>query len=71
MVLHSRQVLGSLLAQWPSNGPLINALLIGGLDTSRWFSLLDFLIKGLPQDKQEKVCEDGWMNRKIILWMYE
>ena len=55
MVLQSRQVLGSLLLQWPRDGPRINTLQLGNLDSTRWFSLLDFLLKGLPVDTQDKV----------------
>jgi hypothetical protein len=55
IVLHSRQVLALLLMEWPQDGPSINTLLLGGLDISHWFSLLDHIVKGLPENKQEKV----------------
>jgi hypothetical protein len=62
IVLHSRQVLALLLMEWPQDGPSINTLLLGGLDISHWFSLLDHIVKGLPENKQEKLL------RNVVLY---
>ena len=57
VVLHARCVVALLLPQWPLEGPRLSSTLLGDIDSSQFFSLLDLIIRGLPLHEQETVSE--------------
>lgn len=45
VVLQARQVLASLLANWPPSGPRLSSSALGSTDTTQYFCLLDLLLR--------------------------
>ncbi|XP_076459760.1 zinc finger ZZ-type and EF-hand domain-containing protein 1-like isoform X2 [Babylonia areolata] len=56
-VLYARHVLTGLLAQWPSDGPVINAALLGCKELHQIPCVLDLLFKADNRDCFKKVVE--------------
>ncbi|KAL8625230.1 hypothetical protein ACOMHN_029988 [Nucella lapillus] len=56
-VLYTRHVLTGLLAQWPSDGPVINAALLGCKELRQIPCVLDLLFKADNRDCFKKVVE--------------
>ena len=54
-VLYARHVLMGLLAHWPSDGPLINAALLGCKELHQIPCVLDLLFKADNKDFFKKV----------------
>jgi len=55
VVLQARQVLASLLAHWSPEVPRLSTSFLGSIDISRYFCLLDLLLKQQSPEEGKKV----------------
>lgn len=55
VVLHSRQLLASLLAQWQNSSIPLSCSLLGGINIMQLFCLLDLLVRSQSNGTSDKV----------------
>lgn len=56
VVLHSRQLLASLLVQWQNSSIPLSCSLLGGINIMQLFCLLDLLVRSQDDSTSDKVC---------------